>query len=84
MQIGQQIAILLLDFGKASDRVDWVFLEGTLLKLGFPEPWILRVKGLYRTTHWSILLARGEGADSLKIYMNIYDVDSWKKFGQDI
>ena len=82
MQIGQQIAILLLDFGKASDRVDWVFLEGTLLKLGFPWGCQPCTTNLIVGSYWQE--ERGEGADSLKIYMNIYDVDSWKKFGQDI
>ena len=31
----QDMAILLLDFEKAYDRVDWSFLEGTMLKFGF-------------------------------------------------
>ena len=33
---GQHLAILLLNFEKAYDRVDWSFLEGTLERLGFP------------------------------------------------
>ena len=37
---GQHLAILLLDFEKAYDRVDWSFLEGTLERLGFPPGWI--------------------------------------------
>ena len=31
------LAILLLDFEKAYDRVDWGFLEGTMLQMGFRE-----------------------------------------------
>ena len=33
---GQHLAILLLDFEKAYDRVDWSFLESTMERLGFP------------------------------------------------
>ena len=31
----QDLAILLLDFEKAYDRVDWSFLEGTMVCMGF-------------------------------------------------
>ena len=36
MQTWQQVTIFMLDFEKAYGRVDWGFLQGTLLKLGFP------------------------------------------------
>lgn len=45
----QSLAVLLLDFEKAYDRLDWDFLEGTLSKLGFPNRWIRGVSGLYRS-----------------------------------
>ena len=32
---GKDLAILLLDFEKSYDRVDWGFLEGTMLCMGF-------------------------------------------------
>ena len=35
-QSHQPIAIMLLDFEKAYDRVDWDFLEGSMLRMGFP------------------------------------------------
>ena len=34
------LAVLLLDFEKAYDRVDWGFLEETMLLTGFPDSWI--------------------------------------------
>ena len=45
----QRLAVLLLDFEKAYDRVDWDFLEGTLTRLGFPTSWIRGVSGLFRS-----------------------------------
>ena len=39
---GQYLAVLL-DF----DKVNWLFLEGTLLRLGFPEAWIRGIASLY-------------------------------------
>ncbi|MCO5550115.1 hypothetical protein L7F22_003595 [Adiantum nelumboides] len=38
--IREDLAILLLNSEKAYDRVDWGFLEGTLLHLGFEVEWI--------------------------------------------
>ncbi|MCO5558694.1 hypothetical protein L7F22_012280 [Adiantum nelumboides] len=48
-QTGQPTAIMLLDFEKAYDRVDWGFLEGTLHRMGFPDAWIRGISALYRS-----------------------------------
>ena len=49
----QHLAIVLLDFEKAYDRVDWSFLEGTLSWFGFPDEWIRGISSLYRSGyHW--------------------------------
>ena len=58
---GTPLAVLLLDFEKAFDRVDWCFLEETMLRMGFPESWVWGVAALYRTTHSQVLLARERG-----------------------
>ena len=36
----QDLTVLFIDFEKAYDRVDWDFMEGTLLRMGFPNRWI--------------------------------------------
>ena len=53
----QDLAVLFLDFEKAYDRVDWDFMEGTLLRMGFPTTWIRGVSALYRHAHSSLLFA---------------------------
>ena len=42
------LACLLLDFEKAYDHVEWVFLEGSLQCLGFLDAWIRGVIAFYR------------------------------------
>ena len=58
---GEELAILLLDFEKAYDRVDWTFLEAAMLRMGFPPVWIRGVSALYRTAHSQVLLAGDRG-----------------------
>ena len=55
------IGFLFLDFEKAYDIVDWDFMEGILLGMGFPMQWIKVVATLYRTAHSSLLFAGDVG-----------------------
>ena len=57
----EPLAVLLLDFEKAYDRVDWAFLEDTMICMGFPIEWIRGVASLYRSTHSQVLVAGGRG-----------------------
>ena len=57
----EDLAILLLDFEKAYDRVDWSFLRGTMEKLGFPNQWLTVVSTLYNSTMSRVLVAREIG-----------------------
>ena len=57
----EDLAILLLDFEKAYDRMDWDLLEGTLNQFGFEDSWIRGVAGLYWCATSQVLLARGWG-----------------------
>ncbi|MCO5581311.1 hypothetical protein L7F22_035190 [Adiantum nelumboides] len=53
------LAIILLDFEKAYDTVDWGFLEGSLDRMGFPLAWIRGLSALYRSTSSSVTI-RGQ------------------------
>ena len=55
----ESLAVLLLDFEKAYDWVDWAFLEATMACMGFPIEWIRGVASLYRSAHSQVLVARG-------------------------
>ena len=59
----QELAILFLDFEfKAYDIVDWDFMEGTLLQMGFPMQWIRDAATLYRTVPSSLLFVGDVGS----------------------
>ena len=45
---------LKLDVSKAYDRVEWGFLKGMMIKLGFPEVWVDRVMKCVRTPSFSV------------------------------
>ena len=45
---------LKLDVSKAYDRVEWNFLRGMMVKLGFPEEWIDRVMSCVTTPSFSV------------------------------
>ena len=54
-------AVLLLDFEKAYDRVDWAFLEDMMACMGFPIEWMRELALLYRSAHSQVLVAGGRG-----------------------
>ena len=61
----RDLLALFLDFQKAYDRVEWSFLQGTLLQFGFDERWVKGVSSLYSTASSKVLLARGKGPSFL-------------------
>ena len=42
------LVVLLFDFQKAYDRVDWSFLEEFMLQLGFPMAWVVAIRALHK------------------------------------
>ena len=48
---GEPLVVLLLDFKKAYDRVNWSFLQATMLWMGFLDSWIRGVASMYRLAH---------------------------------
>ena len=49
---------LKLDMNKAHDKVEWIFLEKILLKLGFQDSWVALIMECITTVSYSILVNR--------------------------
>jgi hypothetical protein len=51
---GQDLVLLLLDFEKAVDKIEWGFLFTALSKLDFSPKWIKWISCLYRSACSSV------------------------------
>jgi len=59
----QDLVLLLLDFEKAFDRIEWNFLFTALEKLGFEKTWIRWVRSLYKEVTSAIKMNGELGPD---------------------
>ncbi|MCO5554648.1 hypothetical protein L7F22_008181 [Adiantum nelumboides] len=66
-QTEQPTAIMLLDFEKAYNRVDWGFFGGTLSRMGLPDTWIRGIFALYRSAYVAVHAACWEDFHSFTI-----------------
>jgi hypothetical protein len=64
------MVMLLLDFEKAYDRVEWSFLKGTLTQLGFNATWVTWVRALY-TDSWCSVGLNGQTSNPFKLSRSI-------------
>ena len=48
------MAAIKLDMSKAYDRVEWIFLEKMMSKLGFSEQWVKKVMKCVTTVRYRI------------------------------
>ena len=72
-----------LDMSKAYDRVEWLFLEQLMLKMGFHAKWVGLVMETVKTVSYSILIngelkrfvtptSRIKQGDSLSPYLFLF------------
>jgi len=61
----QDLVLLLLDFEKAFDRIEWDFLFKALAVLGFSDTWVCWVKSLYKAASFAIKVNGTLGPDFL-------------------
>jgi hypothetical protein len=66
----QDTILLLLDFERAYDRVNWNFLETAMIKLGFSEKWVSWTAALYKGAH-SSMLVNGKKLPKFEIHRSV-------------
>ena len=66
----QDLSMLLLDFEKAYDRVNWTFLKEVMAKMGFHSQWIKQVMSLNENAAASIIV-NGEISSTFRLQRSV-------------
>ena len=75
MHIRKKGALALkLDVSKAYDRVEWGFLKGMMVKLGFSEVWVDRVMSCVSTPSFSVRI-NGKAYGNITLSRGIRQAD---------
>ena len=70
MENKQELSMLLLDFEKAYDRVNWTFLRETMKAMGFHSKWVNQVMSLYNNAAAAVIV-NGEQSKTFKLQRSI-------------
>ena len=66
----QDLSMLLLDFEKAYDRVNWTFLRQVMTKMGFHPTWVQQVMALNENASASVIV-NGEQSKTFKLQRSV-------------
>ena len=66
----QDLSMLLLDFEKAYDRVNWTFLRQSMTRMGFHSTWINQVMSLNENASASVIV-NGEQSKSFTLQRSV-------------
>ena len=66
----QELGMILLDFEKACDRVNWTFLRRVMEKMGFHTTWINQVMSLNENASASVVV-NGENSKTFKLQRSV-------------
>ncbi|XP_030959156.1 uncharacterized protein LOC115981112 [Quercus lobata] len=70
---------LKMDMSKANDRVEWIFLEKIILKMGFQASWVAMIMECINTISYSILKGLMPSLDKEGRYKGFFSIQEWTK-----
>ena len=70
MENQQDLSMLLLDFEKAYDRVNWTFLKKVMERMGFHQTWIKQVMALNKNASAAVIV-NGEQSKTFQLQRSV-------------
>lgn len=67
------MTILLLDFEKAYDLVNWAFLKANMERMGFLKTWIRGVATMHKSFHSQVLFATCKRLRRALLPLKVYE-----------